>query len=174
MHAYFLGRVADPGLAADLTQDLFLRAWQHLPDLAGRDPDGQRGWLFTVARNLVIDSGRRAAVRQRAETVLRAEPARTAPAASEPALAADRLAAVGRVVAELPDDQRLVLTMAAAGELTSAQIGAAVGIPAGTVRYRLSRARATVAAAMAADGEPDPRRHSVEDIHDRQAGRTPR
>ena len=41
-------------------------------------------------------------------------------------------------------------TMAAAGGLTSAQIATALGVPAGTVRYRLSLARRTLGAALAA------------------------
>ena len=42
--------------AADLMQEVFLRAWQHLDKLAGLPEDGQRGWLFTVARNLSVDA----------------------------------------------------------------------------------------------------------------------
>jgi RNA polymerase sigma-70 factor (ECF subfamily) len=156
VHAYFLGRTGDRATADDLTQELFLRAWQHHSELTARNPDGQRAWLFTVARNLVIDTAWRAGSRQRAETALRAEPERSAPAASEGALAAEGVATVARAVADLPDDLRLVLTMAAAGELTSTEIGAALDVPAGTVRYRLSRARSAVAAALAAADQGHP------------------
>jgi RNA polymerase sigma-70 factor (ECF subfamily) len=38
--------------------------------------------------------------------------------------------------------------MAAAGELNSGEIGVALGVPAGTVRYRLSLARRTLAEAL--------------------------
>lgn len=159
LHAYFLGRSADPGAAADLTQELFLRAWQHLPALLDRDHHGQRAWLFTVARNLVIDTGRRAAGRQRAEAAVFAEPAPVAPAASERAIAGDQLTIVADAVHALPDDLRLVLTMAAAGDQTSVEIGKALGIPAGTARYRLSKARAAVAAALTEDD------HAASDSH---------
>jgi RNA polymerase sigma-70 factor (ECF subfamily) len=48
----------------------------------------------------------------------------------------------------------VILSMATAGGLTSAQIGQALGEPAGTVRYRLSQARKQLAAAL--DLEEDP------------------
>jgi len=56
VHAYFTGRTGDRQLAADLMQDVFLRAWQHLDKVADLPEDGQRGWLFTVARNLSVDA----------------------------------------------------------------------------------------------------------------------
>ena len=63
---------------------------------------------------------------------------------------------MSEAISRLPDDQRVALTMAAAGEMTSAQIGAALGVPAGTVRYRLSLARRTLAAALQRyDGYPE-------------------
>ncbi len=52
---------------------------------------------------------------------------------------------MAEAIAQLPELQRVTLTMAAAGELNSAQIGAALGVPAGTVRYRLSLARRALA-----------------------------
>ncbi|MBB4661130.1 sigma-70 family RNA polymerase sigma factor [Conexibacter arvalis] len=46
--------VGDPGLAEDLAQEVFLRAWLHAPrDLS---PERRRAWLFRVARNAAIDA----------------------------------------------------------------------------------------------------------------------
>ncbi|GIF64107.1 hypothetical protein Ais01nite_21420 [Asanoa ishikariensis] len=44
--------------AEDLFQETMLRAWQHL-DAVPPEPEGQRRWLFTVARRLVVDAHRR-------------------------------------------------------------------------------------------------------------------
>ena len=52
------------------------------------------------------------------------------------------------MIRRLPEQQRVTLTLAAAGGLTSAEIATALGVPAGTVRYRLSLARRTLAAAL--------------------------
>lgn len=50
------GAAAD---ADDVVQETLLRAWRH-PGLLDEDVDQVRGWLFTVARHLVIDQARSA------------------------------------------------------------------------------------------------------------------
>jgi RNA polymerase sigma-70 factor (ECF subfamily) len=148
VHAYFTGRTGDRWLAADLMQETFLRAWRRFPELAGRSADGQRAWIFTVARNLSIDEHRHARTRAAAEAALRAEPADVAAPASTPVIAAERVAVVAETMKRLPEQQRVTLALAAAGGLTSAEIATALGVPAGTVRYRLSLARSTLAEAL--------------------------
>lgn len=148
LYGYLLGRTGRPDTAEELTQDLFLRAWRHLPELIGRSTDGQRAWLFTVARNLAVDELRQRRTRDATLTAARAQPAGHAPPASATVVAADDVQRVGAAIAGLPDELRTVLSLATAGELTSAEIAALLGIPAGTVRYRLSRARAALAAVL--------------------------
>lgn len=46
--------VGDAGLAEDLAQEVFLRAWLHAP--RGVSEERQRAWLFRVARNAAIDA----------------------------------------------------------------------------------------------------------------------
>jgi RNA polymerase sigma-70 factor (ECF subfamily) len=60
----------------------------------------------------------------------------------------ERLAQLDAAIGELPEEQRVILSMATAGGLTSREIGEALGEPAGTVRYRLSQARKQLAAAL--------------------------
>jgi RNA polymerase sigma-70 factor, ECF subfamily len=154
LHAYLLGRTADPAHAADLTQEVFLRAWRHLPELLERNADGRRAWLFTVARNLAVDAGRRA----RTQADVLASVAMLAPAgqrsAGDELQAVDDLSRVTAAIGRLPEDLRICLAMATAGELNSAGIAAALGIPAGTVRYRLSRARALLRKQLLEDDPP--------------------
>jgi RNA polymerase sigma-70 factor (ECF subfamily) len=157
VHAYFLGRVADPELARDLVQETFLRAWRRLPEIAPLTADRQRAWIFTVARNLAIDSYRAGAARQAAEAALRQQAGTLETAEPGPHLRAEsreRLAQLDAAIRQLPDEQRLVLSMATAGGLTSRQIGEALGEPPGTVRYRLSQARKQLAATLDLEDEP--------------------
>jgi RNA polymerase sigma-70 factor (ECF subfamily) len=154
VHAYFVGRTADRALAADLMQEVFMRVWQRLPEVAGRSADGQRAWIFTVARNLSIDTHRHERTRAGAEAALGREPSPTPPPASTAVIAAERVAVVTQAIERLPEQQRTTLALAAAGDLTSAGIATALGIPAGTVRYRLSLARRTLAAALAGYDHP--------------------
>jgi RNA polymerase sigma-70 factor, ECF subfamily len=148
VHAYFTGRTGDPISAADLMQDVFLRAWQHVEELADMPDDRQRAWIFTVARNLSVDAHRQQRTRAGTEQALAHSPADPPQPASAPVIAAERVAVVGEAIRRLPEQQRVALTMAAAGEMTSAEMATALGVPAGTVRYRLSLARRALAQAL--------------------------
>lgn len=56
IHAFIRGRVHDPDLAADITSQVFTRALVALPTFR----DGPvRAWLYTIARNLIVDTQRR-------------------------------------------------------------------------------------------------------------------
>jgi RNA polymerase sigma-70 factor (ECF subfamily) len=154
VHAYFVGRTTDRWAAADLMQEVFLRAWQRLSELADRSADGQRAWLFAVARNLSIDTYRHERTRTDTAMALVHEPVPVPPSVNASVIAAERAAVVGRAIQGLPEQQRVTLTMAAAGGLSSADIATALGVPAGTVRYRLSLARRTLAMALADYDDP--------------------
>jgi RNA polymerase sigma-70 factor (ECF subfamily) len=148
VHAYFTGRTGDRWLAADLMQETFLRAWRRFSELSGLSDDGQRAWIFTVARNLSIDEHRQTRTRAATDAALRAEPTDVAAPASTSVLAAERMAVVAKMIRRLPEQQRVTLTLAVAGGLTSAEIATALSVPAGTVRYRLSLARRALAEAL--------------------------
>lgn len=53
---------------------------------------------------------------------------------------------MAEAIADLPDPERQVLLLFAWGELRYDEIAEALGVPVGTVRSRLSRARARLAA----------------------------
>ena len=171
LHAYLLGRT-DPAQAADLTQEVFLRAWRHLPELLARTAGGQRAWLFTVARNLAVDAGRRAQTRNDALASMTALAPAGHRSAGDEAQAVDDLSRVSAAIGRLPEDLRVCLAMATAGELNSAEIAAALGIPAGTVRYRVSRARALLRQELLdADRPPGPAADPDVDVDARPAHR---
>ena len=54
----------DPAVSADVTQDVFIRLWEHR---AAMDEDRILSWLLRVARNACIDQIRKRKVRQRVE-----------------------------------------------------------------------------------------------------------
>lgn len=144
VHAYLFGRIGDRSSAADLVQDVFLRVWQHLPKLLDMPDDRRRAWIFTVARNLSVDAHRQRGAQVGGALAMESEAA----SASSAIIAAERVAVVGEAIRRLPEAQRVTLTMAAVGGMTSAELGDALGVPAGTVRYRLSLARRAVAEAL--------------------------
>jgi RNA polymerase sigma-70 factor, ECF subfamily len=151
VHAYLLGRVADPELARDLLQETFLRVWRRLSEIGSLPAEQQRAWIFTVARNLAIDSYRATATRRATEATLVRDAATRETNVAGPHLQAElgeRLDRLDAAIRGLPEEQRVILSMATVAGLTSRQIGEALGEPPGTVRYRLSQARQRLAAAL--------------------------
>lgn len=147
VHAYFLGRTSDPAQAPDLLQETFLRVWRRLDEIADLPPDKQRAWIFTVARNLTIDTYRSQATRKATEAAVRSGTPEWV-VTDQPEVRAEhaeQLRILATAIGELPEAQRIAITMQASGGLTSGQIGSALGEPAGTIRYRLSEARKTLA-----------------------------
>src|SRR5215218_4272736 len=68
---YFARRVSEPEVAADLMAETFARA---LVGYRSAPPDEPVAWLFTIARNLLIDSSRRGQVEESARRKLHLEP----------------------------------------------------------------------------------------------------
>jgi RNA polymerase sigma-70 factor, ECF subfamily len=151
VHAFFVGRIGDPELARDLLQEAFLRVWRRLPELRPLSEDRQRAWIFTVARNLAVDSYRARAARRAAEAALRVDAGTKETTVAGPERQVElgeRLARLDAAIAGLPEEQRVILSLATIGGLTSRQIGEALDEPAGTVRYRLRLARKQLAAEL--------------------------
>jgi RNA polymerase sigma-70 factor (ECF subfamily) len=127
--------------ADDLVQDTLARAWdkRHLWQ-AGSD---LRAWLFTIMHNIHVNqfSLRQ---RERAQVSLDADDGSEAGwEVSVRATQSDRIE-VNEVLAQigqLPVEQREVLILAAVEGLRYDEIARLLGVPAGTVMSRLSRAR---------------------------------
>lgn len=155
VYALLLGRTSDPSVASDLLQETFLRLWRRLPDVSGLEPGRQRAWLVTVARNLVIDRYRAQATRRATDQVIAQREPRPDPydhGTAERAVLADQLDQLDRHIVELPEAQRVVLSMHVVADMNSQEIADALDLPAGTVRSRLHAARVRLAAAL----EPEP------------------
>jgi RNA polymerase sigma-70 factor (ECF subfamily) len=163
--------LADHGLAEEITQDVFLRAWRHCSDF--RTPDGAvadrisrlRTWLFAIARNAVIDAvrgrGRRPALHSEPDQAVRiADP-------SDTFARFDTAEQVHRALAGLTPDGRAILTAIFIEELTYEQAAARLGIPVGTAKSRVYYALRAVRAQM--DGGPagPARRRPVRTPHPR-------
>ena len=148
LHAFFLGRTGDPELALDLLQEAFVRAWRNLDLLLALGPARQRAWLFSTARNLVVDQYRGRAARTAARDALVAalDDADQTSDGPERIVERDReLRLVDAAIRRLPEQLRTVLVLQVVDGRTSAEIGGLLDRPAGTVRYQLSQARKRLA-----------------------------
>jgi RNA polymerase sigma factor (sigma-70 family) len=132
----------DPDLAADVTQEAFLRLL--LEARAGRAPDDIRPWLHRTTANLIISRARRAAVaRHWAPRLVRLD----GPAEPDAIVVQREERSELRIaLATLPATDRVVLLMAAQGA-TGQEIARHVGRTPAATRTLLCRARIRLRAA---------------------------
>ena len=123
--------------AEDLTQKTFLALLERA-DVAG-SAQSVRAYLFGIARNQL-------AMYMRGLATRRSDPLGDEPAAEQSRLSAlvaraEEHRVLLRALVSLPDELQLILVLHYWESMPSAEIAAVVGIPASTVRGRLSRAR---------------------------------
>lgn len=141
-----LRMLGDPASAEDVTQDAFMRAWQRFETFRG---GSFRSWLFTIAANRARDELRRRARRpsmsldEARDDPDRAglDPPDAGPTAHDLMEQAELRRALEAALRTLPDGWREVVVLADVQGLDYAEVAAVVGIPVGTVKSRLSRAR---------------------------------
>jgi RNA polymerase sigma factor (sigma-70 family) len=135
-------RTADWALAEDLTSTVFLETWRRRAEVRP-EHETLRPWLLGVAANVIRNSTRSQRRRDAAEP--RAATSSVGPDfADDVASRLDDESLMRRMVVALnmlPPIDRDVLSLFAWGELSYAEIAGVLGVPIGTVRSRLSRAR---------------------------------
>ncbi|MGD9497710.1 MAG: RNA polymerase sigma factor [Armatimonadota bacterium] len=127
----------DPEVAADVTQEVFVRAWERLPRL--REPAAFGGWLRAMALNLVRDHFRRSHDADSVDEVGPVADRGDGPSALVEQAERDR--AVRQAVLALPEHQRVVVAMHHLEGMSVNDIAASLDVPKGTVVSRLARGR---------------------------------
>lgn len=122
--------------AEDIAQETFLKLYRNG---SWRDMRDERAFLARTAWRLALDLRRAPAV-ERAEVEADAIPTRAA-SPEQRAVSANSAATLHRLIDALPEELRQPLVLAGIDEMNSREIGAVLGIPEGTVRTRLQRAR---------------------------------
>ena len=140
-HAFRL--TGDWSLAEDVMAQTFLEAWRSRERISA-DDGSLRSWLLGIATNLA--RGHRRASRRKVTALLRLGPPPDIPDFADDVTGrlddAERIAALLRSLSRLRSDELEVLALCAWTDLSYAEAAEALGIPVGTVRSRLSRARA--------------------------------
>ncbi len=133
----------DPDLAADITQEAFLRLLTE--GRHGRLPDNVGGWLYRTSSNLVISRVRRATVARRFAPRLLQRDEPDGPDAI--ALGNERHRELDTALATLSVADRVALVMAAQGA-TGEEIAGHLGRSHAATRTHLTRARVRLRAAV--------------------------
>jgi RNA polymerase sigma-70 factor (ECF subfamily) len=136
-----LAALRSPADAEDVAQEAFVLAFRRLDGFRGES--SVRTWLVTIAWRLAL-TRRRSLVRRLRQLAGWDEHATgrsRAPSPETQLLDADRLACVRRLIEELAPKLRDTLLLAAGSQLSSEEMAAALGVPPGTVRWRVSEAR---------------------------------
>jgi len=140
---YLYAACGDRSDAQDIAQEAFARAWQNWSKVGGYDDP--EGWVRVVAWRLMANRWR--GVRRWLAAQARMGPPVAAAASPSP----DRVA-VTDALQRLPKPQRQVIALHYLLDMPVNDIAASTGIPAGTIKARLSRARTTLAGLL---GEHD-------------------
>lgn len=128
---YVVWLTGDRELAEDVVQETLLRAWKR-PQVLDQSESSARAWLFTVARNLVVDNFRSA--RSRNELVTGTVPERAIADRTDALLDAWL---VSDALASLSAEHRAVVVRSYYQGQSTAEIARALDIPDGTVKSRL-------------------------------------
>jgi len=138
LHALY-AMTGDLAEAQDVVQEAYARAWQRWSSVSSYDDPA--AWVRTVAWRLAISRRRKARNRLSAAMRLHA----ISPPVPEPS---PDSAAIVAALRKLPDAQRRALALHYLCDLSVEAVAAETGVSTGTVKSRLSRGRAALAAVI--------------------------
>jgi RNA polymerase sigma-70 factor (ECF subfamily) len=137
----------DSGLAEEVAQDAFMRAWRYATTY-----DARRGrvgtWLLTIARNVSVD-----AARLRRDYPVEPERLMGALVSASDEPDDERAEYLLEGLRSLPAVQARAIVLASAYGLTAKEIAVQEGIPLGTAKTRIRRGLARLRHALRADGD---------------------
>jgi RNA polymerase sigma-70 factor (ECF subfamily) len=151
IYAYLLRMLREPELAADLTQDAFIKAYKNYETL--EKPENARAWLYQIAHRVALDEIRR-------RKIIRffpwtGESHGSAPSAERLVMDAHLSGDMQRALARIPERQRAALLLAELHDLTGVELAAALGVSHVAARALLTRARESLRQALASEREAE-------------------
>jgi len=143
------GYVGEQDEALDLAQEIFVRVWDRLDQVA--DPERFPAWLTSIARNACLDHLRRRKARPPRQDIPAEEMTSLASAAPNPEevwLSTSRQRLVHRAMQRLSDINREIIVLKDIQGLPLEDIAGMLDLPLGTIKSRSSRARVELARAI--------------------------
>ena len=147
IYAYLARMLRDPELAADLTQDAFIKAYRAHDTL--EDPAHARAWLYQIAHRVALDEIRRRKIVRFLPWT--GESHGTSPSAEHLVLSGRLSSDLQRALSRIPERQRAALLLAELHDLSGLELAAALGVSHVAARALLTRARDSLRRELASE-----------------------
>ena len=147
IYAYLTRMLRDPELAADLTQDAFVKAYKAYETL--EDPAHARAWLYQIAHRVALDDLRRRKIVRFLPWT--GESRGSSPSAEHLVMETRLSGELQRALERIPERQRSALLLAELHDMTGLELAAALGVSHVAARALLTRARESLRQALAAE-----------------------
>ncbi len=153
VHALIWRKIGDFHHAEEVTQDTFLQAYKKLGTL--RDPKSFAGWLYVIANRLSINWIQRSKPKTTMQSledtsiveIEESDYIHHTMNQRETEVEEHRSEVVKKLLEELPESERTVVTLHFLGEMTTKEIGNFLGVSVNTIKSRLRRGRERLHAA---------------------------
>ena len=144
VYAVALRSSGSPEDAADITQEVFLRAWRSIEDFRG--DSGFSTWLFRITANLCVDFARHRQAQPQTQPLTGEDDAErpipdTAPTPEEHLENSELGRELAAALDEISEEHRRIVLLRDVSGLSYTEIAEVLEISEGTVKSRLSRAR---------------------------------
>ena len=151
IYAYLVRMLRDPELAADLTQDAFVKAYRNYDTL--EKDENARAWLYQIAHRVALDELRHRKILRMVPWT--GESHGAAPSAERLAMDLRLSGPLERALARIPERQRAALLLAELHDLSGVELAAAMGVSHVAARAILTRARESLRRALAQEKETE-------------------
>ena len=145
IHALAWRMVGDFHIAEEITQDTFLQVYKNLAQL--KNPNQFGGWIYVIANRLCLKwlQKNKSVIQSLedtpAEEIEESSYTHYVSEQRQTEVAEDRHERVKRLLAQLPESERTVVTLYYLGEMTAQEIGKFLGVSVNTIKSRLRRGR---------------------------------
>jgi RNA polymerase sigma-70 factor (ECF subfamily) len=159
IYAYLVRMLRDPELAADLTQDAFVKAYRAHDSL--QKDENARAWLYQIAHRVALDELRRRRIIRMVPWT--GEARGSAPSAERLAMDLRLSGPLERALARIPERQRAALLLAELHDLSGLELAAALDVSHVAARALLTRARESLRHALASEQDAERNAESERD-----------
>ena len=134
---------ADRDIAADVTQDIFLKMYNNLEKF--KEEKNFTAWLFTIARNYCIDYWRKNKKYLLNSQELDEKVSLPSPTPEDNVVRESEIRELRKKITQLEPELRVMLILRDIQDLSYQEIAGKFSIPEGTVKSRINRARLKLA-----------------------------